>query len=189
AAMRYLRDWSTNHAPLTALVSQNNSSESPAAWRRPPIAGRDFLMPWNIAPDFWKLYDKAPAERPLYPFNAEPLDQFVEKYKGARDVPIFSSKLVVPVIYINTLPEQLKEGSPFLRFLRETKSPFAILINYGSASMSDADGQAAWNLLNGELKDQFLGWISGESVGYVFDSAATELKVSDSMTRSQLLEA
>ncbi|HEX3282989.1 MAG TPA: hypothetical protein VHR36_17260 [Pyrinomonadaceae bacterium] len=189
AAMRYLREWSVNRAPLTSLLSQKTSSETPAAWQRPAIAGRDFLMPWNIAPEFWALYDKPPAERPLYPFNAEPLDEFVQKYKGARDVPIFSSKLVVPVIYINALPEALKEGSPFRRYLRETKSPFAVLINYGAASMSDAAGQAAWNLLNGELKDQFLGWISGESIGHVFDSAATELKVSDAMTRSQLLEA
>jgi hypothetical protein len=189
AAMRYLRDWSTNRARLTSLVSQNTSSETPAAWQRPTIAGRDFLMPWNIAPDFWKLYDTPAAERPLYPFNAEPIDQFVQKYKGAREVPIFSSKLVVPVIYINNLPEYLKEGSSFLRYLRETKSPFAILINYGAAGLSDADGQAAWNLLNGELKDQFIGWISGESVGYVWDSAAAELKVSDAMSRRELLEA
>jgi hypothetical protein len=189
AAMRYLREWSINRAPLTSLLSQNASGDAPVAWQRPTLAGHDFLMPWNITPEFWAMYDKPPAERPLYPFNAEPIDEFVQKYKGARDVPIFSSKLVVPVIYINVLPEALKEGSPFLRYLRETKSPFAVLINYGSASMSDADGQAAWNLLNGEFRDQFLGWISGESIGHVFDSAATELSVSDAMTRSQLLEA
>ena len=90
-------------------------------------------MPWNISPEFWKLYDKPPAERPLYPFHAEPIEEFVKKYKGARDVPLFSSKLVVPVIYINNLPEYFKEGSAFLRYLRETKAPFAILINYGAA--------------------------------------------------------
>ncbi|HET8781590.1 MAG TPA: hypothetical protein VFM63_04200, partial [Pyrinomonadaceae bacterium] len=44
-------------------------------------------------------------------------------------------------------------------------------------------------LLNGELKDQFLGWVSGESVGYVWDSAPAELKISPSMTRRELLEA
>ena len=43
---------------------------------------------------------------------------------------------------------------------------------------SEADAQAAWKLLNGELKDQFLGWISGESVGYVWESAPAELKIS-----------
>ena len=189
AAMRYLREWSNNRGLLTSLLNPNFSSETSAIWRRPGIAGRDFLMPWNVAPDFWSLYDKPPADRPLYPFNAEPIDQFVQKYKGAREVPIFSSKLVVPVIYINNLPEYLKEGSAFLRYLRDTKSPFAVLINYGSAQMSDADGQAVWNLLNGELKDQFIGWISGESVGYVWEQAPAELKVSGGMSRRDLLAA
>src|SRR5258705_6546400 len=146
-------------------------------------------MPWNIAKDFWALYDKPPAERPPYPFNAEPIEQFVEKYKGVSDVPLFQSKLVVPVIHISILPECLKEGSPFLRYLRETKIPFAININYGTASWSESEGKAAWQLLNGELKDQFIGWISGESVGYVWDSAPQELKISPSMTRRELLEA
>ena len=188
AAMRYLRDWSNTRAPLSSLINQDVSSQTPAAWQRPGIAGRDFLMPWNIAPDFWKLYDKPPAERPLYPFNAEPIDQFVEKYKGVREVPIFGSKLIVPVIYIPQLPEYLKEGSPFLRYLRETKTPFAVLINYGYAGLSDADGPAVWNLLNGELKDQFIGWISGESVGYVWEQAPAELRVSGAMSRRELLD-
>jgi hypothetical protein len=190
AAMRYLREWSTAGKQVSSLLAPAALGIGvPEGWQRPKIAGRDFLMPWNISPEFWKLYDKPPAERPLYPFNAEPIEQFVQKYKGARDVPLFSSRFVVPVIYINNLPEYLKEGSPFLRYLRETKTPFAILINYGSATFSAADGQAAWKLLNGEFKDQFLGWMSGESVGYVWEQAASDLKISGSMSRRELLEA
>jgi hypothetical protein len=189
AAMRYLREWSTSRPQLSSLLQPSVSASIPAEWRRPQIAGRDFLMPWNIAPEFWKLYDKPAAERPLYPFNAEPIEEFIQKYKGARDVPLFSSKFVVPVIYINNLPEYLKEGSPFLRYLRETRVPFAILINYGSAAMSAEDGRAAWKLLTGEFKDQFLGWISGESVGHVWDQSPAELKVSAAMSRGELLEA
>jgi hypothetical protein len=183
-AMRYLRNWSNAHKPLASLTLKSEGNV-PEAWTRPKIAGRDFLMPWNIAKEFWPLSEKPAAERPLYPFNAEPIEEFVAKYKGARDVPLFQSKLVVPVIYINDVPEYLKEGSPFLRFVRETKTPFAILINYGNAKLD----QAAWQLLNGELKNQFLGWISGESVGYVWDSAPAELKISPSMSRRELLEA
>ncbi len=192
AAMRYLRELATTRAPLASLLQARDAAAAPVvppAWQRPRIAGRDFLMPWNITPEFWKLYDKPAAERPLYPFNAEPIEEFVQKYKGARDVPLFSSKFVVPVIYINNLPEYLKEGSPFLRYLRETKTPFAILINYGAAEMSATDGQAAWKLLTGEFKDQFLGWMSGESVGYVWEQAPAELKISASMSRRELLEA
>lgn len=191
AAMRYLRDWSTTRTPLLSLLQPQETSANvtPTAWQRPKVAGRDFLMPWNISPEFWKLYDQPASERPLYPFNAEPIEEFVRKYKGARDVPLFSSKFVVPVIYINNLPEYLKEGSSFLRYLRETKVPFAILINYGSATLSPEDGRAAWKLLTGEFKDQFLGWMSGESVGYVWDQAPAQLKVSASMNRRELLEA
>ena len=185
AAMRYLRTWSTTRKPLQSLLRTEDQTRVPEAWVRPPVAGRDFVMPWNIAKEFWSGLDKPAAERPLFPFNAEPIEEFVAKYKGARDVPLFQSKLVVPVIYINNLPEYLKSGSPFLRYLRETKVPFAILINYGAAKL-DA---AAWQLLNGELKDQFLGFISGESVGYVWDSAPAELKITPSMSRRELLEA
>ena len=191
AAMRYLRELSTSRARLSSLLQLKEAKQLtvPPAWQRPNIAGQDFFMPWNITPEFWKLYDKPTTDRPLYPFNAEPIEAFVQKYKGASDVPLFSSKLVVPVIYINNLPEYLKEGSPFLRYVRETKSPFAILINYGSAALSAPDGEAAWKLLTGEFKDQFLGWMSGESVGYVWEQAPAELKISPSMSRRELLEA
>jgi len=189
AASRYLRSWAATRKPFTSLLRSDDTGRIPDAWVRPKVAGRDFLLPWNIAKEFWPLLDKPASERPLFPFNAEPIEEFVAKYKGARDVPLFQSKLVVPVVYINNVPEYLKEGSPFLRYLRETKVPFAILINYGGATFNTADGQAAWQLLNGELRDQFLGWISGESVGYVWESAPAELKVSSSMTRRELLEA
>ena len=189
AAMRYLRTWATDRKPLASLLSSDGGAQVPATWIRPQVAGRKFIVPWNIAKEFWTLYDKPPEERPLYPFNAEPLDQFIAKYKGARDVPIFQSKLIVPVIYLNDVPELFKEGSPFLRYLRETKQPFAILSNYASAQLNEADGKAVWALLNGEFKDQFLGWISGESIGFVWDHAPAELKISPSMTRRELLEA
>jgi hypothetical protein len=190
AAMRYLRDWSSTRVPLTPLIEAPTRIDLPAAWARPKVSGRDFVMPWNIAKDFWQLYDKPPAERPLYAFNAEPIDEFVKAYAGKRDVPIFSSKLVVPTVYINDLPELLKDGSAFRRYLAETKSPFAVLINYGAANFaSDAEAQTAWKLLNGELHDQFLGWISGESVGFVWGEAPQYLKITPDMTRTQLLEA
>jgi hypothetical protein len=189
AGMRYLRQWSTARAPLTSLLRASDDTSIPAAWQITRIAGRDFVMPWNISKEFWALYDKPAAQRPLYPFHAEPIDQFVAKYKGQRDVPIFASSLVVPVVYIPNLPEYFKEGSPFLRYLRETKAPFAILINYGTAQFPEGEGERAWKLLNGELRDQFLGWVSGESVGYVWESAATDLKTSPAMSRKELLEA
>jgi hypothetical protein len=78
----------------------------------------------------------------------------------------------------------LKEGSAF-SYLRETKKSFAILINYGGAKFSEADGKAAFQLLTGELKDQFLGFISGESVGYVWEHTHLELKISSSQSQGK----
>jgi len=189
AAMRYLREWSVKRDAFTPLID-SAAKDFPKTGRRPQVGGRDFLMPWNIPKEFWQLYDKPAAERPLYPFNAEPIDEFVKSYAGKRDVPIFNSRLIAPVVYLNDLPELLKDGSAFRRYLSETKSPFAILINYGAASFAnDADAQAAWKLLNGELRDQFLGWISGESIGFVWGEAPKFLKVDPTMSRSQILSA
>jgi hypothetical protein len=190
AAIRYLRDWADTRAPLAPLIEAQARIDLPPSWARPKVAGRDFVMPWNVAKEFWQLYDKPPAERPLYPFNAEPIDEFVKAYSGKREVPIFDSKLVVPTVYINDLPELLKDGSAFRRYLAETKSPFAVLINYGAANFaSDVEAQAAWKLLNGELRNQFMGWISGESVGFVWGEAPQYLKITPDMTRAQLLDA
>jgi hypothetical protein len=194
AGWRVLREWAaarTAVAPLITADAGGTGNDVPRPWQRPRVAGREFLMPWNISPKFWELYEQPHAERPLYPFHVEEhlVAPFVERYKGAKDVPLFSSKLVAPVIYINDVPQLLKEGSPFLKYLRETRAPFAILINYGSAQMPEADAQAAWKLLTGELREQFVGWISGESIGYVYPQVAAGLTLTPAMSRREMLEA
>jgi hypothetical protein len=190
AALRVLREFSARHTRPVPLLEADATGRTPAEWQRPLVAGRDFMMPWNTSPHFWSLLDKPPAERPLYPFNAELLTEFIEKYKGARDTPLFSSPLVVPVITLDQLTAYAQEGSPFLRYLRETRVPFAVLINYSQAKMSEERGQAAWKLLDGELRDQFVGWISGESIGYVWNAGEIgALKLTSAMSRRELLEA
>ncbi|HYW74171.1 MAG TPA: hypothetical protein VE961_24320 [Pyrinomonadaceae bacterium] len=188
AATRYLREWSLKRPAVTPLI--DSTPNGAPQLTRPKVGGRDFLMPWNVAKEFWQLYDKPARERSLYPFNAEPVDEYLRSYAGKREVPIFSSKLIVPVVYISDLPDLLKDGSPFRRYLAATKAPFAVLINYGAANFaSEAEAQKAWQLLNGELHDQFLGWISGESIGFVWGEAPKYLQIDPSMTRNQLLTA
>src|SRR5206468_4301779 len=92
AAMRYLREWSVKRDAFTPLID-SPPKDLPKTGARPKVGGRDFLLPWNITKEFWQLYDKPAAERPVYPFNAEPIDEFVKSYAGKRDVPIFDSKL------------------------------------------------------------------------------------------------
>jgi hypothetical protein len=190
AATRYMNALSNRDSSLTPLLSGTSETFPAAALPSPTIAGKRFLIPWNVAKAFWEMYEKPEKDRPLYPFNSELIDEFVKSYAGKRDVPIFSSKLIVPVIYINDVPLLMKEGSQFLRYLRETHAPFAILINYGAATFSEADGQAVWRLLNGEFKNQFLGWISGESIGYVWPpNAVNPLNIDPAMTRREMLDA
>jgi len=190
AAVRYLREFAKTRPQLAPLIDQTPAPNLSVSWARPKVAGRDFVMPWNIAKDFWSLYDKSPDQRPLYPFNAEPIDEFVKTYSGKREVPIFDSKFVVPVVYLNDLPELLKDGSAFRRYLSETHLPFAVLINYGAANFaSEADAQNAAALLRGDLHEQFLGWISGESVGYVWNESPKYLRLTPEMTRTQMLDA
>ncbi len=192
AAQRVLREWAERRPPLAPLLDAAlPPAEAPARWRRPPVAGRDFLMPWNVNEKFWELYPQPPAERPLHPFNVEEglVGRYVEKYKGARDEPIFSSPLLAPVVHINQLPKHLKEGSAFLNYLRQTRAPFAVNINYGTPAFPEEDGRAALGLLTGELRGQFLGWISGESIGYVYEKVAQGLTLTPEMPRRAMLEA
>lgn len=189
-AQRILGEWAEQRPDLTPLLDNPAASaEAHALWRRPALAGRDFLMPWNISESFWDMYEKPPAERPLYPFSTELPELFVEKYKGARDVPIFNSPLVVPVLHINHIAKHLQEGSAFVKFLRQTRAPFAININYGYANFPETQGAAALKLLEGELRGQFLGWISGESIGHVYHPMASRLTLTPDMSRRAMLEA
>ncbi|HZB43952.1 MAG TPA: hypothetical protein VE360_01840, partial [Pyrinomonadaceae bacterium] len=189
-AQRVLSDWALKRTPLTPLLDKPAAlNETPPLWRRPALAGRDFLMPWNISEAFWELYEKPPAERPLYPFSTELPEAFVEKYKGARDVPIFDSPLVAPVLHINHIAKHLREESAFLKFLRQTRAPFAININYGEAALPESEGAAALKRLDGELRGQFVGWISGESIGHVYEAMAARLTLTPDMPRGAMLEA
>jgi hypothetical protein len=192
AAARYMREWSAARAAAPALAPLLDASAParlPDAWRRRPVAGRDFQMPWNISEEFWKQYDKPPAERSLVPYSTERQKEFLALYKGKTDVPIFSSKLVTPVFHINRLGDHLAEGSAFVRHLRETNSPFGIVINYGEAKLPDEKAHAAWALLSGELRERFVGWISGENIGYVLDGPVPRPVLTPEMTRAQMLES
>jgi hypothetical protein len=189
AAARYMRQWSATRPALAPLLDPTPPAHLPDVWMRKPVVGRDFMMPWNISEDFWKQYAKPPAERSLYPYSTELPGEFVKEYKGTTDVPIFASKLVVPFFHINRLGDHLAEGSAFLRYVRETNSPFGVVINYGESKMPDEKARAAWTLLSGELREKFVGWISGENIGYVQDGPVPRPVLTPEMTRAEMLEA
>lgn len=172
--------WGPLRKHLEDQIALNPAFASPApdwavppAWRTPPMAGRDFQMLFNMPVTFWKQGDVPAEKRVLYPFHQRPADvekRFIEQYGGRKDLPVWSSKLNVPVIYFQELPEFLSDDSPFLAWLRETKSPFGILLNYAMAPPSDTFGDKgpmlARNLAS--VQAQFVGYMAGENTGYTY---------------------
>ncbi|MET0650124.1 MAG: hypothetical protein ABW208_26240, partial [Pyrinomonadaceae bacterium] len=57
------------------------------------------------------------------------------------------------------------------------------------ANFDGTQGPAALGLLDGELRGQFLGWISGESIGHVYHPMAERLTLTPDMSRRAMLEA
>ncbi|CAN5453479.1 hypothetical protein BH18ACI2_BH18ACI2_29400 [soil metagenome] len=159
--------------PTAPLAAPAANWTDPGAWRTPPIAGRYFQMLFNMPVTYWKQNDIAADKRVLYPFNQRPPEvekKFIEQYGGKKDLPVWSSKLNVPVIYIASLPDFLSDDSPFLAWLKQTKSPFGILINYAFISPTESFGDKGPMLARNlaALKDQFVGYMSGENPGYVY---------------------
>ncbi len=73
AAQRVLQEWASKRpklAPLVEGAARDAAAVSPL-WQRKPVAGRDFLMPWNISEKFWDMYSQPPDARPLYPFYVD----------------------------------------------------------------------------------------------------------------------
>ncbi len=147
---------------------------APAAWRTPPIAGRDFQMFFNMPIDYWKQSDKPEEKRVLYPFNVaqsgDVTKKFIEQYAGTKDLPIWSSKLNAPIIHLARLQDYFSDDSPFLAWLKQTKNRFGILLNYALPPRNDTFGDKgpmiARNLA--AVQDQFVGYMSGENIGYVY---------------------
>lgn len=184
-------------ARTPAFASPEPGWAAPAAWRTPPMAGREFQMLLNMPVTFWKQGDAPAEKRVLYPFNQRPAEvekKFIEQYAGRKDLPVWSSKLNAPVIYFNELPEFLSDDSAFLAWLKETKSPFGILLNYAMAPPNDTFGEKgpmlARNLAS--VRDQFVGYMAGENTGYTYSADyAHQLDpalVAKTATRRQLLD-
>lgn len=158
----------------TLSVEPGAHWKAPAAWRTPPIAGREFQMFFNMPSDYWKQTAPEAEKRVLYPYNmAQPGDvakKFVEQYAGKKEVPIWSSKLNAPIIHLARLQDFFLDDSPFLAWLRETKSRFGILLNYALPPRSDSFGEKgpmiARNLAS--VQNQFVGYMSGENIGYAY---------------------
>jgi hypothetical protein len=130
-----------------------------SSWKRPPLAGEDFTMWTNVAAPPATM--KSPTPYDLY-FETGLQPQFKKPLAGQRDVPLMNWPKLRPVFHLTT---DLSPGTPAREFLDRTRIPFAILTNYAVPKFTDQSGPANYRALHDELKDRFLGFIYGESIG------------------------
>jgi len=117
-------DWGTKLAPLIDPAKQR-----PAAYR---LAGSGRSLraassscPGTSTPSFGNsTTGRGRASALSFQCGADRRLRTEVQRRARRSA--FQFEVCGAVIYINNLPEYLKEGSPFLRYLRETKVPFAI---------------------------------------------------------------
>jgi hypothetical protein len=179
-----------------------------ARWRTAPLGGprgRPFRLLWNMPLHFWQQDAVPPEKRMRYPFNVHPgsgakpprsrghvLEAFLERYGGQADVPIFRSPLITPVVHWNSAVAYLGNGAPFLAWLRQTGSPFGIVINYQLAPPRDTlgprAGEVAANLDALRLRGQFVGYMSGESIAYVPQSPDLLPRLRAARSRREVLQ-
>jgi hypothetical protein len=133
-------------------------------WKRPKLGGEDFTM-WAAADpaltagkDPLSLYDLF-FRSATFP---ELKDAFAQQFAGRKDVPIVSWPRLRPVFHLNGV--ELQPGTPLRAWLERVKIPFAILTNYSQKKYTPASGPGTFAALHDLFKQQFLGFIHGESV-------------------------
>jgi len=157
----------------SGIASPQTNWATPAAWKTPPMVGRDFSMLFNIPMSFWrqKVEDDKKVKYPYFIGHGEPIEKaFIRDWGGKNDIPIWSSKLNIPIISFAALQDFMSDDSPFLAWLKETKSPFGILLNYAKVPPNDTFGDKSAMIAKNmaELKNQFVGYMSGENIGYAY---------------------
>ena len=131
-------------------------------WAPPPL-----VVPWNFNAD--SFVDGLP------PFAVEPQIRkaFLAQF-GKGPLPIFSSKLIAPVFTLDQLPALLAAGAPARKFLESTKRAFFVLVNYQQAPWRKQDATRK-GVVDAQRALAYRGDISGESIGYPWDTPAPKL--------------
>lgn len=144
---------------------------NPDAWRRSPLGGRDFSM-WNVFGQKWpddllakadalSLYDAYFALSP----HEDIAKDFRQQFAGRSDVPIMSWPHLLPGFRLGFGPD-LSDDAPLRRWLDHNgNAPFFILTNNSGPAFTGTSGPGTYQALSGPLKDRFLGYIHGESIG------------------------
>lgn len=161
-----------NYSPKESTAWRGSAKDLPVggAWKRQPLAGRDFAMWTGIGadPKWWgkQKVDSLNLYDAFYEFSppADIKKKFHEQYAAKKDVPIMSWPKLLPGFYLGESPD-LSPETPLRQWLQRTKTPFYIMTNYASGNYNDKNGPATYAALTGPLADQFLGYIHGEAIG------------------------
>lgn len=140
-----------------------------ASWKRPHTGARDFSM-WTVVEyrtNWWsqqKIETLTPYDVQFRWAAAEDIqEKFLKQFEGRKDLPIVSWNNLLPGFRL-TGPD-LSPDSPVRKWLDRTKIPFFIMTNNSDLSYNSTNGPPTYAALTGALKDQFLGYVSGEMIG------------------------
>ncbi|MBI3920362.1 MAG: hypothetical protein HY318_03000, partial [Armatimonadetes bacterium] len=185
----YLKEGRPPRAPLAART--NNFAVSPS-WKLRSFPGHPLLMLWNVGEGWLKELANGSSPWQKYPFHIDSgwTEDFKRKFAGREDLPIFSSPMIAPVIHIPFLPAQFSSDSPFLKWLTQTKRPFGVLLNYGEPNFAGTqESKESIFRSFSAMKDQFVGYIAGESLGYLtYDAKDLNDRISTAKSRAEIYQ-
>ena len=176
------------------------SYEIPAAWKLHTFRDKGFLYLWNMnattAAETWLSDKPAKVKFPYQVADKETQENFVKKYAGRDDVPIFSDPRIVPTFHgsgpgiFATDPktgEVLEPGKKFATWLdQHPDRPWAMMMNYHPDVLISDKGIAQFQ----KYRDRYVGNIAGESLGYFYpDTEKMKATTNGATTRRQLVEA
>ena len=183
---------------LEPLARAKPAWEVPPSWKPKTVDDKGFLYLWNVPADCpaWMSDD---PKRVLFPYQVADDDtakEFVQKYGGRPDVPIFSDPRVVPTFHgvgpqiFATDPktgELAEAGKRFGKWLDTNPDRrWATMMNYAHDTRVGDKGVEAF----GKYRNRYVGAIAGESLGYFdVDPKVMAEKTAGATTRRQLAGA
>jgi hypothetical protein len=141
-----------------------------SAWKRAPLARRDFSMWTGIGtdPKWWGKQNLATLSLHDVLFQFAPpadiKDKFHKQFAGRKNIPVLSWPNLLPGLYLGENPD-LSPAAPLRKWLEQSKTPFYIMTNYANPKFTEKTGPATYQALTGPLAGQFLGYMHGEAIG------------------------
>jgi hypothetical protein len=157
AYAQYLTKWAQTRAPLKPIVPAESARRpSPAAWALPKLGPRDF---WYTGGSLVKAGEAMPIYISVSDNDAT-RNAYVQKYGGAgANAPVFGSPALAIQVPIGKAMDLLNPADPTRQYILNSKRPFVIVGNYGSAGQK----AGSYDAMKAAFGDLWIGIISGEN--------------------------